>query len=286
MKETSQNLSTDKLAKLLKCIGRHRLERVGQGILKFAIENDAGVCRAFRLGTKSPRVVRVEEEESTDSGWRADLVVRGARGRTLTRIELKLGASLTSRQAQASIPWLVVPTNRAGQSRCPPAKVRNVIMWQDLARAADDTHLVRPLLECLDRICAEWWLESIGRAQVVAGLRSRSPDERVKPFLATLDILLAERLGKNYRPSPVWSAKRCPGGNRYVGYCLQYCDSPTLWLGFTAKKSGPDAWLWLGRYDDDSEIKSWPRKTWEAAEAADWIEATLQAEFDGCHKVQ
>lgn len=265
---------------LFEAIARNRAEWVAQGILKHAIEEDAGVRSAVAAAVAAPPPTTAHvREEVRDAGsqWRIDLEVEFDTVDELCRLELKLRAPSTRAQRDADragrVGLWIVP--QGSHADCSPR-----ITWAELAEAADDV-VIKSLLREAQDFAVGWWLDEVSRdraAELVQLFihRDSCPDcGRLYPrgaakakwkdltnFLSTVDARLKQQAW--YRAGG-WSAS---SKSRYFGFVMA-CDGPggtdtrKGWIGFNETGA-----FCFGLGDEDHVLES---TTYTCDDCEAWI---------------
>ena len=219
------------MATLFEDLARHRPEWLAQGLFIRAVQTEPAVLRLLQRAVDAPEgIPEVREEECTDFGWRADVVLRWRRSPRPIRCELKMAANFTRSQMGAPIDLLVMP-QRARHA--PPVPV---LTWSQLAQSTKD----EVLRELLNGVSASrtWILEQIAPDTVLADFAALTSqaDQRswnkTYRFLSTLNEHLTDLMGSSYSPSSRWTvAPRPKSGEPYYGWTFQ-TRGRKYWLGF------------------------------------------------------
>jgi len=233
---------------LFQSIARSRPEWVAQGLLRHAIISEASVRALLleRTGLERPvdetPEVQVEEEQPTDTGWRADLVVRWGSIRPL-RLELKLLTGFTSAQRAAlraqEIDLVVVLDGH----EVPDGTA--VVTWSELAARTENVTLQSLLSQVTP--AAMGFMQTLDQATLAREFQSfvNGGEDRRWPslyaFLSTIHAHLHDDAQGNYTADG-WSQSR--KGVAYYGYGFRMTEGGTssqCWVGFTKVTGGNEA---------------------------------------------
>ena len=264
---------------LFRSIARSRPEWVAQGLLKHAIISEASVRALLLERTGLERLewqvretpeVQVEEEQPTDTGWRADLVVRWGGIRPL-RLELKLLAGFTPAQ-RAALRAQEIDLVVALDGREVPDGA-TVVTWSELAARTKD-EVLKSLLSQMTP-AAMGFIQTLDQATISPEFQSfvNGGEDRRWPslyaFLSTIHAHLHDDAQGDYTPDG-WSQSR--KGVPYYGYGFRMTEgseSSQCWVGFTKipDNEAPHFALMLRRPGDNEYSTAFAKRSDLEAEA-------------------
>ena len=223
---------------LFEAVARNRPEWLAQGIFIRAVTTEPEV-RALLLGrlgwdVSPEEVPKVDEEQVTKGGWRADVCVTWQQHAAL--IELKLLAGFTTRQKEA------IDGRRVHLAVVPSIQGRNlpeglvVLTWEEVAARVKEDDLLRRLLNEVSA-SSTWLLENLPQDELQRDFssfveeRSAGSWRHLYRFLSTVHLHLRHG-APEYHASEGWSYSRS-NKQPYYGFCfwLGETPSPSFWLG-------------------------------------------------------